>query len=51
MAGIVWLTCPECNFRFYVVDTDAGKGYEWFCPHCRKEFPERDGRPTVSAGG
>jgi predicted Zn finger-like uncharacterized protein len=42
MAGIVWLTCPNCAFRFYIIDDDAGQGFEWFCPKCQHRFTEAE---------
>lgn len=48
MASIVWLTCPACTYRFYIVGSDAGKGNEWFCPSCKEEFLEELGKPSDS---
>ena len=42
MAGIHWLTCPECSYRFYILEEEAGQGFEWFCPHCQHRFTEAE---------
>lgn len=43
MSAIVWVTCPECGYRFYLVEGDVGKNNIWFCPQCGTEFPENVG--------
>ena len=40
MAGIAWITCPACEYRFYILEDEAGFGYEWFCPRCQHRFTE-----------
>jgi uncharacterized paraquat-inducible protein A len=42
MSGIKWLTCPKCEFRFYIVEEHADQGFEWFCPRCKTTFSEAE---------
>lgn len=42
MAGIHWLTCPKCSYRFYILQEEAGHNYEWFCPRCQARFTEAE---------
>jgi DNA-directed RNA polymerase subunit RPC12/RpoP len=40
VSNIEWLQCPDCSYRFYIIEEHAGHGYIWFCPKCRREFTE-----------
>ena len=54
MAGIHWLTCPKCSYRFYILEEEAGQGFEWFCPRCQQRFTEAQaasGAPNPGQGG
>lgn len=42
MSAIRWLTCPECAYRFYILEEQTGYGYLWFCPSCKHEFRESE---------
>ena len=52
MSGIKWLVCPACRYRFYIVEEQAGRGFEWFCPSCKHEFGDDESadRPKAPAG-
>ena len=49
MSGIRWLTCPSCDYRFYIVEEQAGQGFLWFCPSCKHEFREDDQQPSAAS--
>lgn len=48
MSAIRWLTCPECKYRFYIIEEQAGLGYLWFCPTCKHEFRESEQTATAA---
>ena len=49
MSAIRWLTCPTCAYRFYIIEEQAGLGYLWFCPSCRREFRENERSAAATA--
>ena len=42
MSGIKWLICPACRYRFYIVEEQAGHGFQWFCPSCKLDFGDAE---------
>jgi uncharacterized Zn finger protein (UPF0148 family) len=43
------LTCPNCEYRFYILEEETGKGFEWFCPRCQHRFTEADAAALAAA--
>ena len=51
MAQIMWVTCPECDKRFYVaVDDYKGKDRPMCCPFCTARFTDAEAGQTVTGG-
>ena len=42
MATVNWLSCPECNRRFYVEAEQIGNQVRWLCPFCKHIGPEAE---------
>jgi hypothetical protein len=49
VSGIKWLACPECRYRFYIIEEHAGQGFEWFCPKCKFTFGEDESVDEATA--
>ncbi len=50
MSAIKWLTCPKCANRFYIIEEQAGQGFEWFCPQCKHRFVEDESADVAKRG-
>ena len=48
MAGIFWVTCPECRGEFYCHAQELRhKGIKLLCPYCRHQFLDEESPKIV----